>query len=83
MDETKPPAPSLEYLMASVIRLMAACVEHPCPAEQRTLLHLLNYLLKHPSLARTPGVEGAVQRAVDVWRRRTGAADAAAGDTLH
>jgi hypothetical protein len=64
-------APSLEYLMASVIRLMAACTEDDCPSRQRTLLHLLNYLLKHPGLAVTPGAEGAVRQAMEIWSARS------------
>lgn len=62
--------PNLEYLMASVIRLMAACTENPCPQQARTLLHLLDYLAKHPRVDATPGVAGAVGQAAAIWRAR-------------
>lgn len=62
--------PSLEYLMASVIRLMSVCASGDCPAEQQTLVHLLGYLLKHPGLARTPGAAAAVQFARSAWLER-------------
>ena len=75
-------APNLEYLMASVIRLMALCTEKPCPAQQRTLVHLLNYLLKQPRLARTPGAADAVGQAAAIWRSRA-AASACDDGTRH
>lgn len=83
MKDAPAEGPSLEYLMASVIRLMAACTENPCPAQQRTLVHLLNYLLKHPRLAGSPGVAGAVEQAATIWRARTDGAMSVQGSPLH
>ncbi len=69
-DQVIAPGPSLEYLMASVIRLMSVCATGDCPAQQQTLLHLLGYLLKHPGLARTPGAAAAVKFARSTWIER-------------
>jgi|LNFM01.1.fsa_nt_gb hypothetical protein len=81
---SKPPAegadaPSLEYLMASVIRLMSVCTAEACEPQQRTLLHLLKYLLKHPGLERTPGAASAVRQAAEIWMARAGQRDAEGG----
>jgi hypothetical protein len=69
-DRVSASGPSLEYLMASVIRLMSVCTSDDCPARQQTLLHLLGYLLKHPELARTPGAVAAVNFARNTWLER-------------
>lgn len=63
-------SPNLDYLMVSVIRLMAMCAENACPQQARTLVHLLDYLLKHPQLERTPGAAAAVAHAAGIWRAR-------------
>jgi hypothetical protein len=82
-DETDPTAawPSLEHLMASVIRLMSLCATQDCPAQQRTLLHLMNYLQRHPALARTPGAAAAVEFARNTWLARC--TDDRAGASTH
>jgi hypothetical protein len=64
--------PSLEHLMAAVIRLMALAAAHDCPAQRRTLLHLMNYLRRHPALARAPGALAAVEFAQTLWLAREG-----------
>jgi hypothetical protein len=73
-DETNSAAawPSLEHLMAAVIRLMSLCATRGCPAQQRTLLHLMNYLQRHPALVRTPGAAAAVESARNTWLARCG-----------
>ncbi len=82
MSDSPSNPPNLEYLMASVIRLMAACTENPCPQQARTLVHLLNYLAKHPRLDATPGVAGAVVQAAAIWRARL-AVLAPPGERVH
>ena len=83
-DQGAPSGPSLEYLMASVIRLMSVCATGNCPAQQQTLLHLLGYLLKHPEIARTPGAAAAVKFARSAWiERMRGALPDGAATPLH
>ena len=59
--------PSVNAIMASLIRLMSCYIHQPSVSQAMTILHLINYLEQHPCLPMHPGAVIANKQARAIW----------------